>query len=172
MRQGRIMNIRNTVLSLAVLGLGFAVPATSAQTSRPSLDAASASAIIAGCQAWSAQHNMPLTVAVFDQSTNLQALLRMDGALLVSLDIAQSKARTAASLGESTGSLAQYAVGDPGIYHVPGLSTLQGGVPIFTSEGVLIGGVGASGGSGAEDEACAIAGVEAAGLSYHLAAAE
>ena len=172
MRQGRSMSFRKTVLSLAVLGLGLAVPAASAQTARSGLDAASASAIVAGCQAWSGEHNVPMTVAVFDQSANLQALLRMDGAIPVSLDVAQLKGRTAAGVGESTANLAAQAIEEPAIYQVPGMSVLQGGVPIFTADGVLLGGVGASGGSGADDEACAMAGVEAAGLAYNRGGAE
>lgn len=172
MRQGRTMSFRKTLLSLAAFGLGFAMPAAAAQTTRPGLDAASASAIVAGCQAWSGAHNVPMTVAVFDQSMTLQALLRMDGAIPVSLDVAQLKGRAAAGVGASTANLAALAIEEPAIYQVPGMSVLQGGVPIFTAEGVLIGGVGASGGSGEDDEACAMAGIEAAGLTYNRAGAE
>lgn len=168
------MMFRKTFLSLAALGAGFSLSlsAATAQTARPGLDAASAGAIVDACQAWAVEHDVRLTIAVFDQGANLQALQRMDGAILASLDIAQWKGRTAANLGRTTRELGEAAIDRPAIYSVPDLATLQGGVPILTAEGVLIGGVGASGASSAVDEACAMAGIEAAGLTYNRAEAE
>ncbi len=167
-----MMNLRTTCLSLAAFGLALAAPAAQAQTARPTLDAAAATAIIAACEAWAVDHDLQLTIAVFDQGANLQALLRMDGAILASLEIAQWKGTTAASLGRTTGELGEAAIDRPAIYHVPNLATLRGGVPILTGDGVLVGGVGASGASSADDEACAMAGIEAAGLSHNRAGAE
>jgi len=172
MRMGLLMNIRTIFLGLAAFGLAFAAPLAQAQTARPGLDAATASTIIAACEAYAVEHELQLTIAVFDEGANLQGLLRMDGAILASLDIAQWKGRTAANLGRTTGGLGEAAIDRPAIYHVPGLATLQGGVPIRNAAGVLIGGVGASGAASDDDEACAMAGIEAAGLTYNRAGAE
>ena len=166
------MNSRTIRIGLAAFGLALAVPVAQAQTERPGLDAATASTIITACTAYAVEHGLHLTIAVFDEGANLQGLLRMDGAILASLDIAQWKGRTAANLGQMTGGLGEAALDRPAIYHVPGLSTLQGGVPIRTVAGELIGGVGASGAASADDEACAMAGIEAAGLTYNRAGAE
>ncbi|MND09203.1 hypothetical protein D3C83_323520 [compost metagenome] len=46
----------------------------------------------------------------------------------------------------------------------PGLATWEGGLPIFSADGVALGGVGVSGADSAEDAACGKAGIVAAGL--------
>ncbi|SDM68220.1 GlcG/HbpS family heme-binding protein [Maricaulis salignorans] len=168
-----MMNSRTAILGfLAVAGLALTAPLAHAQTPRATLDASTAGTIIAACEAYADEHALKLTIAVFDEGANLQALSRMDGAILASLEIAQWKGRTAANLGQLTGGLGAAAQDRPEIYHVPGLATLQGGVPIRTAAGELIGGVGASGASSADDEACAMAGIMAAGLTYQRAGAE
>jgi len=47
----------------------------------------------------------------------------------------------------------------------------MGGVPIYSADGILLGGVGVSGGKPADDAACAAAGIEAAGLKIAKPAA-
>lgn len=46
----------------------------------------------------------------------------------------------------------------------PGLATWEGGTLVFTADGVATGGAGAYGSSSAEDSACGLAGIAAAGL--------
>lgn len=154
-------------LLMGVAGLTAALSsASSAQEMRPALTAASAKAIVAGCEAFAAQKGWRLNIAVFDQGKNLQAFLRMDGAQLGSIDIAQWKANAAAAFPRPTKGAAESARTFPAIGHAPNIAIFEGGEAIFTTDGTHIGGVGVSGARGFEDAECARAGLDAAGLKY------
>lgn len=107
-----------------------------------------------------------VNVAVTDASGVLMAFLRMPGAFLHSVDIAIDKAYTAAGFGLSTAAWpGMLAADEPlrAITHRPRLVAFGGGLPMREA-GVLIGGIGVSGGSAAQDEECARAGLAALGL--------
>jgi uncharacterized protein GlcG (DUF336 family) len=109
-----------------------------------------------------------INVAVTDASGTLTAFLRMPHAFLHSIDIAIDKAYTAASFGFPTSQWGG-AIGDDellriGLNQRPRLVLFGGGLPIV-AEGQRIGGIGVSGGSAEQDEACARAGLEALGLT-------
>lgn len=137
-----------------------------AQDMRPALTTASAQAIIAGCQAFAVDKGWRLNIAVYDQGKNLMAFLRMDGAQLGSVDIAQWKANAAAAFPRSTKGASERAREFPAIGHAPNIAIFEGGEAIFTGEGSHIGGVGVSGARGSEDAECARAGISAAGLDH------
>jgi uncharacterized protein GlcG (DUF336 family) len=109
-----------------------------------------------------------INVAVVDAGGNLAAFLRMPGAFLHSIDIAIDKAFTAASFGLPTShwhaALRQHsdAVRE-GIARRPRFVGFGGGLPIVEA-GQRTGGIGVSGGSEEQDEACAQAGLAAIGL--------
>jgi uncharacterized protein GlcG (DUF336 family) len=110
-----------------------------------------------------------VNVAVVDAGGNLAAFLRMPGAFLHSIDIAIDKAYTAAGFGLPTGAwtealMAHSPAVRTGIPLRPRMVCFGGGLPL-RHEGRLIGGIGVSGGSEQEDEACARAGVTAIGLT-------
>jgi uncharacterized protein GlcG (DUF336 family) len=113
----------------------------------------------------------PLCVAVLDDGGNLKALKREDGASILRPQIAISKAWGAVGMGESSRSLADRLKDRPAF--LGALSDMSAGKVVPVPGGVLImdgnaiiGAVGASGGTSDEDEACAIAGIQAAGLDY------
>ncbi|MDO9143341.1 MAG: heme-binding protein [Rhodoferax sp.] len=120
-----------------------------------------------------AQHadslGIAINIAVVDLGGNLAAFLRMPGAFLHSIDIAIDKAYTAASFGLPTsqwhGALQEHsdAVRE-GIVLRPRFVAFGGGLPILEA-GQRIGGIGVSGGSEEQDEACAQAGLKAIGLN-------
>jgi uncharacterized protein GlcG (DUF336 family) len=109
-----------------------------------------------------------INVAVTDASGTLAAFLRMPHAFLHSIDIAIDKAYTAASFGFPTSQWPQLLAGDEalrlGLPLRPRLVVFGGGLPIVEGD-VRIGGIGVSGGSAEQDEACARAGLEALGLT-------
>jgi len=112
-----------------------------------------------------------INVAVTDASGVLAGFLRMPGAFLHSVDIAIDKARTAAGFGFPTSQWAQ-VVGDDeplrqGLAARSGLVMFGGGLPVVEG-GLRIGGIGVSGGSAKQDEACAAAGLHALGLDGSL----
>ena len=108
-----------------------------------------------------------INVALTDASGTLAAFLRMPGAFLHSVDIAIDKAYTAASFGFATAGWKDAVAADEllriGLNQRPRLVMFGGGLPVRES-GVLIGGIGVSGGSAEQDEACAAAGLAALGL--------
>ena len=107
-----------------------------------------------------------INVAVVDSGGNLAGFLRMPGAFLQSIDIAIDKAYTAAGFGFSTRDWMKVIGHDEGMKlgfsARTRLVVFGGGLPIRV-DGQLIGGIGVSGASEEQDEACADAGLAAIG---------
>lgn len=114
----------------------------------------------------------PLAIIVLDAGAHPVAFAREDGASLFRFDIARAKASGALGMGADTRVIATRAASNPVFFQsvvaVTGgqLALSPGGVLIRDVEGRLIGAVGTSGDTGDMDEACAIAGIAAAGLSH------
>jgi len=112
----------------------------------------------------------PLAVAVLDAAGHVKSLQRQDQASMFRTDIAMGKAWAAVGMGASSRTLLGRAKENPQFYGALA-ATAQGrflpqtgAVLIKDAAGNILGAAGASGGTGDEDEACCIAGVEAAGL--------
>lgn len=145
--------------AIAALLAILALPAPiTAQTPRPMLDYASAATIRDGCLAWAAERKLMVAVAVFDERGKLLAFAQMDGAASAVGEFAQWKGRSAATIHVASAVTAEWGRGPPG------LATWEGGLPVFSSDGVALGGVGVSGAQSAQDTACGRAGIAAAGL--------
>ncbi len=103
-------------------------------------------------------------VAVVDSSARLAGFARMPGAFLISGDLAISKANGVAAIGIPPEmveqALAQEAPRVREGIVLSGLNLIHGGLPLRIHE-TLIGAVGVSGGSEAQDVACAQAGAAA-----------
>lgn len=113
------------------------------------------------------QLQVRVNVAVVDRGAHLAAFLRMPGAPFHSIDIARDKAGTAVSFGFATSDWAQALAAmsettRAGLVGRPGMAMIGGGVPI-EADGWIIGAIGVSGASEAQDEAIARAGAAAAG---------
>jgi len=111
----------------------------------------------------------PLVVAVLDVRGCVKALAAQDGTSLLRSEIAHGKAYGALALGMGSRALFQRA--QEQAYFIGAVNTLAQGrmVPVpggvlIQDGGVLLGAVGISGDTSDNDEACAIAGIEAAGL--------
>ena len=108
-----------------------------------------------------------INAAVTDGAGTLMAFLRMPGAFVHSVEIAIDKAYTAAGFGFPTSKWPQILAGDEalrlGMPQRPRLVVFGGGLPLRDG-GDLIGGIGVSGASAEQDEACARAGLKAIGL--------
>ena len=118
----------------------------------------------------------PLGVMVLDESGNIVSAQREDGASMFRLDVAKGKAWAAVAMGASSRALGKRAKDNPNFFVA--LATTAGGkfLPqtgaalIKDRDGAVIGAAGASGGTGEEDEACCVAGIEAAGLTADASA--
>ncbi len=99
------------------------------------------------------KRNWKMNVAVTDSGGNLVAFQRMDGAMLASIQIAEHKARAAATFRRPT------KVFEDGInlMHLnyllafDGVIASRGGIPLI-DQGVIIGAIGVSGGTDSQDE--------------------
>ena len=117
------------------------------------------------------QNLAPLAVAVLDAGGHLVAYQREDGAGIVRFDIAYGKAWGSLGMGFGTRELAQRAATSPTF--VTALAAISqgrmvpspGGVLVLDADANVIGAVGISGDVGDKDEACALAGIAAAGLN-------
>ena len=108
------------------------------------------------------KQGVPMTIAITDAGGNLIALNRMDNAILCSIQIAMDKAYTAVFVKLPTKVLSEpYKSGElvPLFFHERWI-TFPGGFPII-SNGVILGGIGASGGSAYEDASVASAALRA-----------
>lgn len=123
-------------------------------------------AAVAAAAAEARAIGVPMNVAVLDAGANLKAFLRMDGALLGSIDIALKKARTAALFGMNTEAVGEFCKPggtSPGLDTTNGgLVAFAGGIPLRAPDGRLMGAVGVSGGSVAQDFQVASAAAAAA----------
>jgi uncharacterized protein GlcG (DUF336 family) len=125
---------------------------------RSSLDFADAETIAVACRAAALQSGARVTIAVVDDTGVLLHLQRLDGAKSYSVDLAGRKARTAATLAISTTILEQMA--REGRLPAGDILALGGGLPVM-HDGQCVGAVAISGGTSAEDERIAAAGVAA-----------
>ena len=112
----------------------------------------------------------PLAVAVLDDGGNVKSLQREDGASMLRCDVAIGKAYASVGMGVASRTLLERAKQNPHFFGALS-ATAQGkflpqtgAVVIKDKDGNVLGAAGASGGTGEEDEAVCIAGVQAAGL--------
>lgn len=132
-----------------------------------------ANRIIAAALALSKKNGYkPMGVVVLDESGNLKSGQREDGASMFRIDVATGKAWAAVGMGVATRVLAQRAKDNPNFFVTLAATAhgkflpQTGAVLIKDAAGNVLGAAGASGGSGDEDEAICIAGIEAVGLQH------
>ena len=113
----------------------------------------------------------PLTVVVLDAGGHVKAVEREDGAANLRFEVARGKAYGALAVG--MGSRALMARAEAQAYFVQALNGLAdgkvvpvpGGALVKTARGEIVGAVGITGDTSDADEACAVAGIEAAGFA-------
>ena len=131
-----------------------------------SIDAEMAEKAVAAAASKAAELKLRMCIAVTDDSGDLKAFRRMDGAPKLSIQISQDKAFTAASFSMATHSWFDFIKDDPpllhGITHTPRLIVFGGGFPIVIG-GEVVGAIGVSGGHYTQDMECARAALAAIG---------
>src|SRR5271168_1458986 len=121
-----------------------------------------AAAVIHAAVAEAKKRNWKMNLAVVDSGGNLVAFQRMDGAMLASVQIAQHKARAAATFRRPT------KVFEDGVQlmHLnyllafDGMIASRGGIPLI-EQGKIVGAIGCSGGTDSQDEVVSKAGAAA-----------
>lgn len=125
----------------------------------PPISLGRAQAVIHAAVEEAKKRNWKMNVAVFDSGGNLVAFQRMDGAMLASIQIAEHKARVAATFRRPT------KVFEDGINLMKlnyllafdGIIASRGGIPLI-EQGAIIGAIGSSGGTDSQDEIVSQAG--------------
>ena len=132
---------------------------------------AKANAVIAAAFDKAAELELkPLSVAVLDAGGHLIAFQRQDKASTLRFAIAAGKASGALALGVSSRRIGEMAAERPsfvaslGAIAPNGVIPAAGGVIVVDGAGAPIGAVGVTGDTSDNDEACALAGIAAAGL--------
>ena len=130
---------------------------------KSALTASDAQTIAAACRTEAAKNGWGVSIVVVDDGGNLMHIERLDGASILSVDIAIAKARTSA-LTRRPSKFWEDRVGQSSVYlKFPHIMPLQGGLPVMHA-GECVGGVGIAGRPQAsEDEQVATAGVAALG---------
>jgi uncharacterized protein GlcG (DUF336 family) len=129
-----------------------------------------ANRIVAGIFAKGAELKLkPLSAVVLDPGGHVIAFQRQDGASTMRFEIATGKASGALALGVSSRKIGEMAAERPSFVASLGPIAPHGVIPaaggvIVAGEGGVIGAVGVTGDTSDNDEACALAGIAAAGL--------
>ena len=112
----------------------------------------------------------PMAVVVLDAAGHVKSAQRQDDASMFRIDIATGKAWASIAMGAASRVLTQRAKDLPvffGALASTGAGRFipqTGAVLVKDADGRIVGAAGASGGTGDEDEAICIAGIQAAGL--------
>ncbi len=129
------------------------------------IDSRQAEEVVAAARARAAGLGIAVNIAVLDSGAHLKAFIRMDGAVLGSIDVAIRKARTAVLFECSSEAVWDYC--RPGAPAPAleltngGLAPFAGGIPLRGRRGELIGALGVSGGAVGQDLEIARAGAAA-----------
>lgn len=124
-----------------------------------------AQAMIAASRDKAASMGAPVNIVILDGGAHMKAFLRMDGAVLGAIDLAQGKARTAVLFETASEAVWEYCkpgAPAPGLERSNGgLTPFAGGLPIKARDGTTLGAVGISGGAVPQDLEIARAAVAA-----------
>ena len=152
------------IILAAALAALLGMPAAFAQPAAgygPNITLDAARKVIEAGVANAQQRNLQMAVAVVDTAGNLVAFARVDGTQTASLQVALDKAKSAATYRRPTKAFEDALVGGRmAILSLPGAMPVEGGLPLM-AENHIIGAVGVSGGTSAEDGQVAAAAVAA-----------
>ena len=116
--------------------------------------------IAEAAQAEAVANKWTMVVTIVDDGGNLIYLEKADGTQIGSLEVAQEKAKSAVKFKRSTKVFEDAVVGGrQAILKLPGALPVEGGIPLMI-DGVMLGAIGVSGATSAQDGQCAAAGVK------------
>jgi glc operon protein GlcG len=148
---------------LALLLNVCAVGVAQAQSYGPNVTLEQAKVVIAAAEAEASTQNLNVAIAVVDTAGNLVAFVKRDDTQTASVEVSQDKARSAAVFKRATKAF-QDNVAEGGVglrvLTLKGVVAAEGGVPLLVN-GAIVGAVGVSGGTSAQDGVIAAAGVAA-----------
>jgi uncharacterized protein GlcG (DUF336 family) len=154
---------RLLIVALAVLGAGAAIARAQTMSYGPSITADAAKRVAAPAVAEALKNKWPMAIAIVDTAGDLVYFERMDDTQVGSVNVAIDKARSAARFKRPTKAFQDaLAAGGEGlrILALNGAMPVDGGLPLVAG-GRIVGAIGVSGGTSAQDGQVAAAGVAA-----------
>ncbi len=144
------MSLLTRTLPTVAFALSLATPLASQTRQVRTLSADGATAALTAAVAEAKRNNWLLSIAIVDPAGELLAFARMDGAGISTIENALGKARTSARFRQPTQRFDSLASVRPGLLTFDNMTAVEGGVPIVV-EGVVVGAIGVSGASSAQD---------------------
>jgi glc operon protein GlcG len=149
------------LLATVLITLALAATASAQLADKKALTLAAAKKMAAAAEAEAVKNNWRMVIAVVDDGGHLIYLERTDEALVGSIEVAIQKAKSAVMFRRPTKAWEDAVAGGRNvILGLPGAMPIEGGVPIML-DGKLLGAIGVSGASAAQDGQVAKAGVDA-----------
>jgi glc operon protein GlcG len=154
------MNWTRTALS-AVLALSLAGVAPSAKLAdKKGMTLEVAKQVAAAAEATAAQNKWTMAIVILDDGGNLVYLAKMDDTQIASIEVAVQKAKSAVEFKRPTKAFEDQLVGGRNaILKIPGAMPVEGGIPLMV-DGKVVGAIGVSGGTSAQDGQAAASGAE------------
>src|SRR5438093_12253227 len=152
--------LRKSIRPFLVLTLALASTTALAQLPNPygaAIGADTAKKIAAAAIAEARKNNWTMAVAIVDTAGNLVYFEKMDGTQTASVAVAIAKARSAALFKRSTKTFQDtLASGGEGlrVLRLENAVPVEGGLPLII-DGTIVGAIGLSGGTSAQDGQCA-----------------
>ena len=139
----------------------LAAPLFSFAQTKPYLSLEDADRVTAAAAAKARAEGWNVVIAILDDGGNLVSLKRMDGVQVGSVDVALAKAKTSVYFKRPSKAFEDMMKGEGGarIATLPNATAIEGGLPIF-KDGILVGAIGVSGVTSAQDGIIAEAGVK------------
>jgi glc operon protein GlcG len=128
----------------------------------PNINLENAKKIAAPSLAEADKNHWNVAVAVVDTSGNLVYYEKMDNTQLGSANVAIDKARTAALFKRPSKAFQDVVAGGPDgarVLSLRGVTAIEGGIPLL-QDGKIVGAIGVSGATSAQDAQCAKAGAD------------
>ena len=140
------MSRRLLLAALVLVGTPLAAQTRQVRT----LSAEGAQNALTAALAEAKKNNWLLSIAIVDPAGELLAFVRMDGAGISTIENALGKARTSARFRTPSQRFDSLAASRPGLLTFENMTAVEGGVPILV-DGVVLGAIGVSGASSAQD---------------------
>ena len=156
------MKKRNLIClaTLAALFCGVTAPAAELATKK-ALTLEVAKQLAAVAESFAAKNKFTMVITIVDDGANVIYLEKMDETQIGSVEVALEKARSAVNFKRPTKAFEDAVVGGRNaVLKLPGSMPVEGGIPLMV-DGKLIGAIGVSGGTSAQDGQTAAAAVDA-----------
>ncbi|WP_194774998.1 GlcG/HbpS family heme-binding protein [Pararhodonellum marinum] len=154
-------NSKTSLIIALTLFIAFPFMAYSQGSTQPYLNLEDALRISDAAETRAKEDNWNVVIAIMDAGGHLISLKRMDGTQIGSVEIAQAKAKTAVYLKRPTKVFEDMIKqGNHHLTTLPNVTAVEGGLPIF-KDGTIVGSIGISGVTSAQDGMIAEAALKA-----------